>query len=61
MTYTTRRAFLGALALASIPHILPASMPGTSGGNSSTAQIDNRVFGPVRNKILEGIARGAAK
>lgn len=60
MTYTTRREFLGALALASIPGILPASVQGTSGLNSSTARLDNRDFGPVRKKILEEIARGAA-
>lgn len=60
MTYTTRREFLGTLAFASIQAILPASLQGTSGVNSSAARIDNRDFGPVRNKILEEIARGAA-
>jgi CubicO group peptidase (beta-lactamase class C family) len=60
MTYTTRREFLGTLAFASIQGILPASTPGTSGVNSSAARLDKRDFSPVRNKILDEIARGAA-
>jgi CubicO group peptidase (beta-lactamase class C family) len=59
VTYTTRREFLGALAFASIRGILPASTPGTSGVNSSVARLDGD-FGPVRNKILNEIVRGAA-
>ena len=60
MTYTTRREFLGTLAFASIRGILPASTQTTSGVNSSAGRPDKRDFGPVRNKILEEIARGAA-
>jgi CubicO group peptidase (beta-lactamase class C family) len=60
MTYTTRREFLGTLLFASIQGILPASTQGTSGVNSSAARLDKRDFGPVRNKILDEIARGAA-
>ena len=60
MTYTTRREFLGALALASVPGILPALTQRTSNANSSAARTDNRDFGPVRSKILEAIARGVA-
>ena len=60
MTYVTRREFLGTLAFASIRGILPASIQDTSGVNSSTARLDKGDFGPVRNKIIEEIARGAA-
>ena len=60
MTYTTRREFLGTLAFASIRGILPASTQTTSGVNSSAGRPNKRDFGPVRNKILEEIARGAA-
>ena len=60
MTYTTRRDFLGTLAFASIRGILPASTQTTSGVNSSAGRPNKRDFGPVRNKILEEIARGAA-
>ena len=60
MTYTTRREFLGTLAFASIRGVLPASTQGTSGVNPSAARLDKRDFGPVRNKILNEIARGAA-
>jgi CubicO group peptidase (beta-lactamase class C family) len=60
MTYTTRREFLVTLAFASIRGILPASTQTTSGVNSSAGRPNKRDFGPVRNKILEEIARGAA-
>ncbi|HUN83150.1 MAG TPA: serine hydrolase domain-containing protein [Terracidiphilus sp.] len=60
MTHTTRREFLGTLAFASMRGILPASTQDTSGMNTSAARLDKRDFGPVRNKILNEIARGAA-
>ena len=60
MTHTTRREFLSALALASIPSILPASTKSTSSANSSAARFDKRDFGPVRDNIRKEIARGAA-
>jgi len=60
MTYTTRREFLSTLVFASIRGILPASAQGSRGVNSSDAGLDKRDFGPVRNKILKEIARGAA-
>ncbi len=60
MTYATRREFLGTLAFASIRGILPTLTQSTNGVNSSPARIDKRDFGPVRNRILEEIARGAA-
>ena len=60
MTYTTRREFLSALALASIPSILPASTKSTSSANSSAARLDKRDFGPVRDRILKEIAAGSA-
>ena len=60
MTHTTRREFLSALALASIPSILPASTKSTSSANSSAARFDKRDFGPVRDRILKEIAAGSA-
>lgn len=60
MTYTTRREFLSALALASIPGILPASTEGRSRVGSSDARLDKRNFGPVRERILREIAAGSA-
>ena len=57
MTYATRREFLGKLAFASV---LPALIQSTSGVISSAAQLDKPDFGPVRNKILNETARGAA-
>ena len=60
MTYTTRREFLGTLAFASIQGILPASTQDTSDVNSSAARLDKRDFSPVRNRILNEIARGSA-
>jgi hypothetical protein len=47
MTHTTRREFLSALALASIPSILPASAKSTSSANSSgEPQIYGSIMGP---------------
>lgn len=60
MAYTTRREFLGGLALASIPGILPAISPNTSGANSSAARLGRRDFGHVRERILKEIAAGSA-
>ena len=60
MTYTTRREFLGALALASIPGILPASMQGANSVDSLAARLGKRDFGPVRERILKEIASGSA-
>jgi CubicO group peptidase (beta-lactamase class C family) len=60
MTHTTRREFLGTMALASIQGILPASKQGTTSVRSSTAGLESRDFEPVRNRILEEIAVGAA-
>jgi len=60
MTYTTRREFLSALALASIPGILPAAKQGTTSVRSSTAGLESRDFESLRNRILEEIAVGAA-
>ena len=60
MTYTTRREFLGALALAAIPGILCASTKSASNANSSAARIHNRDFDPAPSEVLEEIARGAA-
>ena len=60
MAYTTRREFLGALALASIPGILPGTSPSTSSANSSAARFGRRDFGHVRERILKEIAAGSA-
>jgi CubicO group peptidase (beta-lactamase class C family) len=60
MTYTTRREFLGTLALASIQSILPASMHGMSSRESSAAVLDKHDFEPVRQRILKEVATGAA-
>ena len=60
MTYTTRREFLSALALASIPGILPASTLSTSNADSSATRFDERDFGPMQDKILKEIAAGSA-
>ncbi len=60
MTYIARREFLSSLLFAAVQSIVPASMQGESGVNSSASRLDKRDFGPVRNKILNEIARGAA-
>ncbi|MFC5863143.1 serine hydrolase domain-containing protein [Acidicapsa dinghuensis] len=60
MTYTTRREFLSALALASIPSILPASTQGRNRAGYSAPRLDKRDFGPVRERILKEIAAGSA-
>lgn len=60
MISLTRRDALYALLSASIEGVLPASMRGTRGVNSSAARIDKRNFGSVRRKILEAVAGGAA-
>ena len=60
MIYIARREFLSSLLFASVQSIVPASMQDTSSRKSSAAVLDKRDFGPVRNNILEEIARGAA-
>jgi CubicO group peptidase (beta-lactamase class C family) len=60
MTYIARREFLSSLLFASVQSIVPASMQGTSSRKSSAVVLDKRDFAPVRNKILNEIARGAA-
>jgi CubicO group peptidase (beta-lactamase class C family) len=60
MTYRTRCEFLGALALASIPGILPASTRSKKSADSSAARLGKRDFGGVRDKILKEVAAGSA-
>ena len=60
MTHIARREFLSSLLFASVQSILPASTQGTIGMNSSAARLDKRDFAPVRDKILNEIASGAA-
>jgi CubicO group peptidase (beta-lactamase class C family) len=60
MTDTTRREFLSALLLASVPGSLPASDQDTSSTRSSAAGLERRNFAPVRDRILKAIASGAA-
>jgi CubicO group peptidase (beta-lactamase class C family) len=60
MTHIPRREFLSSLLFASVQSILPASMQGRSGRKSSAPVLDKHDFEPVRHRILEEIAHGAA-
>jgi CubicO group peptidase (beta-lactamase class C family) len=60
MTHIARRKFLSSLLLASVQSIVPASMQGKSGRRSFAPTLDKGDFEPVRHRILEEIARGAA-
>jgi len=60
MTSLTRRDVLYTLLSASIGGILSVSQQDTAATRSSTGGIDKHNFEPVRNRIVEAIASGAA-
>ena len=60
MTHIARREFLASLLSASIGGVLPASPQDTISTTSSTTGIERHDFEPVRNRILEATASGAA-
>lgn len=60
MTHIARREFLSSLLFASVQSIVPASMQGASGRESSAKVLDKHDFERVRQRILGEIAAGAA-